>query len=89
MKYLVKMWDVGRGKATEEKVFDIEPSYESVYKMAKKYLLSSEIDFDADKSEPSGYPITNGKIIVGGWRVAGSFSIEQLATFHEMAEKSS
>ena len=73
MKYTVKMWDVGRTKASAEKTFDHEPDYSDLYGMTIGHLASSVVEFFTDAEQ---LPITDGRIIVGGFRPVGHFSIE-------------
>ena len=72
MQYIVKMWDVGRTKASAEKTFDHEPDYSDLRGMVGCHLASSIVEFFTDAEQ---LPITDGRIIVGGFRPVGNFSI--------------
>lgn len=73
MKYTVKMWDVGRNNASVEKTFDHEPDYSDLRGMVGSHLASSIVEFFTDAEQ---LPITDGRIVVGGFRPVGNFSIE-------------
>ena len=64
--YKVEFKNLGRNNERLSKCFDHIPNYHDLYKLAKKHLISSSIDF------------VNGVVYIGGFRSGGRYEITEV-----------
>jgi len=78
MKYKITITNLGRDKVTITATRDDEPDQDFLCRMARKHLMSSEIECLAESDE---YPM-KGIVVVGGFRPVGDVLIEKVGETH-------